>query len=69
MHNLIQKLKQYWNYLDGKKTNLVASVTILLNVFVVLYPNALTQADLIKIDGILVALGGAAIRSSISRLE
>lgn len=69
LHNILHKLKVYWSYLDGKRTYLIGSLTTLLNVFVVLYPSALSQADLIKLDGILVALGGMAIRSSISKLE
>lgn len=64
---LMNKLKQYWQLLEGKRTYILGVVTTVLNVVLVLYPNILTSAQLLKVDGVLVALGGMAIRSAISR--
>lgn len=69
MHNIIHKLKVYWNLLEGRKTYLVGAVDTLLNLFVVVFPNTLTPAEVLKLNGLLIALGGMAIRSSISKLE
>lgn len=61
------KLKQYWFLLEGRKTYLVASAGTILNLLVMLYPSLLAPTTVLKLDGILAALGGAAIRSSIGR--
>lgn len=61
------KLKSYWKLLEGKKTYLVALAGTVLNVLVAIDPTVLTQADLLKLDGVLVALGGAALRSAVTR--
>lgn len=68
-HNIVSKLKVYWSYLEGRKTYIVGAVGTLLNLFVVVYPNALTPPEVLKLNGVLIALGGMAIRSSISKLE
>lgn len=64
---MLQKIKKFWLLLEGRKTYLVGSAATLLQIFVVLYPNALTLPELAKIDGILVALGGMALRSAVTR--
>lgn len=61
------KLKQYWYLLEGKRTYLLATVGTILNIVVILYPTLLAPSTILKIDGVLVALGGAAIRSAVSR--
>ena len=64
-------LKKIWdikNYLEGKKTYLLATAATILNLTVILYPHLLTQPEILKIDGILIALGGAAIRAGISKV-
>lgn len=64
---MLDKLKLYWKKLEGRRTYLIASVGTILNVAIALYPNLLSSTELLKIDGVLVALGGAALRASISR--
>lgn len=64
---LMNKLKQYWQLLEGRRTYILGVVTTVLNVVLVLYPNILTSAQLLKVDGVLVALGGMALRSAIGR--
>jgi len=62
----MNKLKQLWLSFEGRRTYIIATVGTVLNVVVVLYPTLLTQSQLLKIDAVLVALGGAALRSAIN---
>lgn len=64
---MFNKLKQYWRLLENRKTYILTSATAVLNIVVILYPNLLASSTILKIDGILVALGGAALRSAIGR--
>ena len=65
---MLRKILQLKDYLEGKKTYLLATAGTLLNLLVIIDPSALTQAQLLKIDGILIALGGAAIRAGITKV-
>lgn len=65
---MINKLKTYWQLLEGKRTYLLATTGTILNIIMIVYPHLLTQAQILKIDAVLIALGGAAIRSSINRV-
>lgn len=64
----MQKLKNFIKTLEGKKTYILSTVTVFLNVLVAIDPNLLNQNTLLKIDGVLIALGGAALRASIGRV-
>ncbi len=68
MNKLITWIYQLKALIEGKKTYLIATATTILNVVVVLYPNLLTTSQILKINAILIALGGAALRASISRV-
>lgn len=67
MSQLLSKLKGYWKALEGKKSYLIATAGTILNIVVILYPTLLAPSTILKLDGILVALGGVAIRSAVSR--
>lgn len=63
----MHKLQLLWATLEGRKTYIVATATTILNVVLAVYPTLLTTGQLVKIDAVLVALGGAAIHSAIVR--
>lgn len=64
MLNKIYRLK---NLLEGKKTYLLALAGTVLNILVIVDPTLLTQPQILKVDGILIALGGAALRASVPK--
>lgn len=64
----MKKLKQlYLEYIDGKKTHLVALALTVLNLGVAL--NLISPAHLVQINMVLGALGLSALRSGISKIE
>lgn len=63
--NKLCKLKVF---LSGKKTYLLALAGTILNILVIVDPTLLTQSQILKIDGVLVALGGAALRAGINKV-
>ena len=54
------------NSLSGRKTYIVAVVAAVFNLLVALNVVQLTPDQLLAVNGVLVALGGAAIRSGIN---
>lgn len=54
--------------IDGKKTYIVAVVTAVFNLLVAFNVITLSPEEMLAINGVLVALGGAAIRSGINKL-
>lgn len=68
MQKLYVQIRNLWFALEGKKTYLLATIGTLVNLLVVVNPSAISQAQLLKIDGILIALGGAALRAGINKV-
>jgi hypothetical protein len=67
MNKLLNKLVDFWFFLDGKKTYIVATVTTVVNVLLVVDPTLLSPGALLKLDAVLVALGGAALRHGMNK--
>lgn len=63
----MHKLKLLWTTLEGKRTYALATITAILNILLAIYPTLLTTSQLMKLDAVLIALGGAAIHSAIVR--
>jgi len=57
---------KFINFLQGKKTFIVVLVTAVFNMLVTFNLITVTSDQLVAINGVLVALGGAAIRLGIS---
>jgi len=62
---MLNQIKGYWKALRGRKTYIVATVGTLLNLLIIIDPTAFTQSQIVKIDGVLIFLGGAALRAAI----
>lgn len=63
----MEKLKAFWNYLDGKKTNITA-LFIAINTF--LLGRGLIEEDVaILIYGVLGALGLYAVRDAVKKIR
>lgn len=65
---MLDKLYKLKGFLEGRKTYLLALTGTVLNILVIVDPTLLTQSQILKIDGVLVALGGAALRASVSKI-
>lgn len=65
---MLEKLYKLKVFLEGRKTYLLALVGTVMNILVILDPTLLTQSQILKIDGVLVALGGAALRAGLNKV-
>lgn len=68
MKSLVAWFYTIKGYLMGRKTYLVTTAGFLLNLWLVINPTALSMKEIVIINSILVFLGGAALRSAVSRV-
>jgi hypothetical protein len=63
----MKKLMTFWYFLEGYKTYIIAIVTAVLNLAVA--AGWVSIDHLNQVNVVLVALGGAALRSGVKRVE
>lgn len=63
----MKKLMTFWYFLEGYKTYIIAIVTAVLNLAVA--AGWVSIDHLNQVNVVLVALGGAALRNSVKRVE
>lgn len=68
MRKTLAQIQRLVWFLDGKKTYLVTAAGTLLNLWLSFNPNALSADQILKIDAVLVFLGGAALRAAVKKV-
>jgi hypothetical protein len=67
-YKAVHRVEDLLYFLQGKKTYIVTTVGGLFNLWLMVNPSALTASQVLKVNAVLVFLGGAALRAAVTKV-